>query len=123
MPYPSGIRQPDPRTITRHAAADVSATNCRTFARLVKDGTRAALGGDLFADSSRIFSCLVMNLCSGLDTSCSFARNIGSLVQGYSSGGATNRFAHAPLMAGDIERYGVAAQMARRIDRMGVAGE
>jgi hypothetical protein len=54
---------------------------------------------------------------------CSFARNVRSLVQGYSSGGAMDRFAHAPLMPGDIERYGVAAQMARRIDRMRVASE
>ena len=58
-----------------------------------------------------------------LDTSCSFARNIGSLVQGYSSGSAMNRFAHAPLMPGDIEGYGVTAQMARCIDRMRVASE
>ena len=53
----------------------------------------------------------------------SFARNVRSLVQGYSSGGAMDRFAHAPLMPGDIEEYGVAAETARRIDRMGVASE
>ena len=58
-----------------------------------------------------------------LDTSCSFAHNIRCLVQGYSSGGAMDRFAHAPLMPGDIEGYGVTAQMARRIDRMRVASE
>ena len=34
-----------------------------------------------------------------------------------------DRFAYAPLMASDVEGYGVAAQMARRIDRMRVASE
>jgi hypothetical protein len=34
-----------------------------------------------------------------------------------------DRFTHAPLMASDIEEYGVAAPMARRIDRMRVASE
>jgi hypothetical protein len=53
----------------------------------------------------------------------SFARNVRSLVQGYSSGGAMDRFAHTPFMPSDIERYGVAAQMARRIDGVGVAAE
>src|ERR1700730_1820478 len=53
----------------------------------------------------------------------SFARNIRSLVQGNSSGGAMDRFAQAPFMPSDIEGYGVAVQMARRIDRMGVAAE
>jgi hypothetical protein len=36
-------------------------------------------------------------------------RNVENLVRGYSSGGAMDRFAHAPLMPGDIEGYGVAA--------------